>query len=221
MFNLISCVKSNEYVIYGRVVNVATGKGLANASVKLFSEEDSRLFFNRKPAKLSTLTDNDGYYRFSLTAKNNESKFGELYYFVEFEQEFNQQITDKIKIGSKEIYLPNFFQKDLSAVKRISLGSSDSVNFYFATKARLNIQGKRTQSVLSDGYINLQLTNIFDTIYNFSSLINASNYGNLDIMKEVITGKQKISYQILNNGNYIAKDTLIFIESDYWFEFTF
>jgi hypothetical protein len=170
---------------------------------------------------LNTFTDNDGYYKFTLKSKYKGNKFNELYYFVEFEQTFNQRILDKIEVGSRSIYLPDFFQKDFSSVKRISLGSTDSTNFYFATKARLNIKGTRIQSVTSSGYINLQVSNSLDTIYTYSSIISSSNAGNFDVMKEVLTGEQRITYQILNNGNFISKDTLIYIESDYWFNFTF
>lgn len=221
LFTSISCNKSTKYLINGRVINLATGVGLQNASIKLFNEEDSRQIFKRKSIEELTLTDINGNFHFEFTNKGKRNHFNELYYFIEFEQQYSLRAIDLYKVDTKYYYLPDYYNKDLSTLKIIDIEDKDSVFFYFVNTVSLTIKGTNSSPFLNDGFIKVQLVNEFDTIYSSSSNISFSYNGNINVSKDVIPGKQVISYQVLNNGIYTSKDTILQVDSDKIFEFSF
>mgnify|MGYP000882717612 CR=1 FL=1 len=221
LFIIISCNKSTNYLINGRVINIATGVGLQNVGIKLFNEEDSKQIFKRKSIELYTQTDKNGCFQFQFTNRSKNNYLNELYYFIEFEQPFGLKAINLYKAENKNFYLPDYYNKDLSTLKLIDIENKDSVLFNYVNTVSVVIKGTNLKPFLTDGYINIQLVNEFDTIYSKTTNITFSNNGNINVSKEVIPGKQVISYQVLNNGIHTSKDTIIQVDSDTTFEFSF
>jgi hypothetical protein len=216
--------------VYGKITNLAIGKGIPNALVVLKSySEGGFLLPDKAQIELQTRTDADGNYIFTFDAYKhwlNKNKKGS--YSVEYMTEGKLIDLFSGEGGSgNTVNLMQYFNDDLLTFQRIeNLGENNQIDINVVLNGRVFFQFYNDKPVPTiydslEVFIENKFTDYFQTA---TANIDQTQNNSFLIKKpySLTSGENTISYYITKNGAKTRVDTTFFVEpKDYYINFHF
>jgi hypothetical protein len=230
LFFLSSCKKINykETTVRGRIVNLATNEGIANALVTVKSYTAGG-FPDKSINEIAVRADEQGYYSITFEAKKhwlNKDKNGS--YAVEYDTE--GKITS-FRTGEggtgKTVDLMKYFNDDLLTYQHIEkLGEINDIDIKVVLEGRFFFQFYNDKPLpTSADTMEVRNKNRFVEYYLYGTVGEINNSENSFLYTypwSFTTGENTISYYITKNGAKTRVDTTFFVEpKDYYINFHF
>lgn len=227
IFCLYACRKYKTTTITGKLVNKATGQGIANNKIALNAYALSGGELPKKvESQLIATTDGDGNFSFIFDAYTTKNNKKEVNYGVEMINEkyyLISQLSDVISRPGEvisKIDLTDYFSDDLIPSENVgNLGKDNEINLNVVLAGRFYFQ--LANVLLSDSML-LSCSNkyLIYKLYSFSSNPEIDNeyLGNYYFL--LATGENTIRRTIYKNGQINIIDTTIYVEpKDYHINF--
>ena len=226
IFCFTTCRKYKTTTVYGKVTNLAIGKGIPDALVVLTAYQVGRKKLpDKADIQLQTRTDSEGNYNFNFEAyvPNNEKEAAS--YGVEYLTEGKEMALRTGTDGEPEdrVDLTKLFNDNLLPFSHVDHpGKENKIDINVVLNGRIYFQFyNNLPNATSEDSIFMRNKNKFTEYYLIGIKgINTEN-GFLNIHPfSFTTGENTITLDIRKNGTRILRDTTFFVEpKDYYINF--